>query len=293
VPVDWDDVRVLLALLRAKNLHDAGARLGIDASTVSRRLSSLEEKIDARLFTRTRDGLQATAAAERLRSHAENMEAEAAALLQATRAGEKTSGIVRVATTEAFARMLVTEGLLNVRTQHPDLVIELLSGNHPVDLARGEADIALRLAALRQPALRARCVATMGVALFAAPAYLRARGQVRTVAALRGHDVLLPTGELSRLPEARWLGSRPSVHVVFRSNSMPALVAAAMAGHGLVPLPLGWGDSEPTLERAFVLEAVPSRKVWLVTHESARDRPAVEVVAREVASILSRLFARR
>ncbi len=290
----WDDLRVLLALLRAKNLHDAGAQLGLDASTVSRRLSGLEEKLDARLFVRTRDGLKPTATAEKLRAHAENMESEANALLQSAHAGHtKASGIVRVATTEAFARMLVSEGLLSLRAEHPDLVVELLSGNRPVDLARGEADMALRLAALKQPALRARCVAKMGVGLFASPAYLRAHGPVRQANGLRGHDVLLPTGELSRLPEAKWLVARARARVVFRSNSMPALVAAAVTGQGLVPLPLGWGDSEPALERALVLESVGERKVWLVTHEAASGRPAVELVSAQVASILQRIFAAR
>lgn len=290
--MEWDDVRVLLALFRAKNLHDAGARLGLDASTVSRRLSTLERSL-GRLFTRTREGLRPTAVAERLRPHAEAMEAEAAALSAAARAVEtRASGVVRVATTEAFASLLVTEGLLKLREDHPDLAIEILGENRPVDLARGEADIALRLAALKQPSLRAKCVARMGVGLFASPAYLHARGVARTAEALRGHDVLVPSGELARLPEARWLATRPHVHVVFRSNSMPALVAAAVAGQGIVPLPLGWGESVPALERVMTLDFVAKRKVWLVTHETSSARPAVRVVADRVGAILARVFAR-
>jgi DNA-binding transcriptional LysR family regulator len=291
--VEWDDVRVLLALLRAKNLHAAGVRLGLDASTVSRRLSSVEARVGARLFVRTREGLRPTATAERLRPHAEGMEAEATAVLQAVRLGEeRPSAVVRVATTDAFARILVTEGLLGVHREYPDVVVELLSGNQPVDLARGDADIALRLAALRQASLRARCVAKMGVGLFASEEYVRARGAVRGPAALGGHDVLLPVGELARLPEARWLAARADLRVAFRSNSMPALVAAAVDGHGLVPLPLGWGDSEPALRRALVLDAVPVRKLWLVTHEASSESLAVGIVSTRMASILGRIFAR-
>lgn len=290
--MEWDDVHVLLALLREKNLRGAGARLGVDASTISRRLSALEQTIDARLFVRTREGLKPTARAVRLLPLAERMESDAASFVHMLRAGDaRATGVVRVATTEALARMLVSEGLLELRVEHPNLVIELISGNHEVNLARGDADIALRLSPLKQPALRARCIATMGIGLFAAPSYLRARGSARTIAALRGHDVLLPTGELSRLPEARWLAARHGVRVVLRSNSMPALVEAAIRAHGLVPLPLGWGDSEPALERALVLEAIPHRKVWLVTHESADGRPAIQVVAREMAAVLARMFA--
>jgi DNA-binding transcriptional LysR family regulator len=103
---------------------------------------------------------------------------------------------------------------------------------------------------------------------------------------------LLPAGELARLPEARWLASLPQVRVVFRSNSMPALVAAAIAGQGLAPLADGWGAREPALERALALDTIARRKVWLVTHEAATRRPAVEIVADQIASIFARLFAR-
>ena len=289
--VEWEDVRVLLALLRAGQLQGAGARLGLDPSTVSRRLAALEAGAGTRLFVRTRDGLVPTATAERLRPYAEGMEAQAGALRQALRVGDaRASGVVRIATTEALARILVVEGLLAVRQDHPELVVELLAGNQPVDLVRGEADIAIRLAALKQPALRARVVGATGVGLFAAPGYLGARGAVATAADLRGHDVLLPTGELSRLPEARWLAECPGVRVVFRSNSMQALLAAAAAAQGVVPLPLGWGDAEPSLTRVLVLDDLPKRKVWLVTHEASSDRPAVRVVSEQIVALFARIF---
>jgi DNA-binding transcriptional LysR family regulator len=111
-------------------------------------------------------------------------------------------------------------------------------------------------------------------------------------AVLRGHDVLLPAGDLARLAEARWLASQPGVRAVFRSNSMSALVAAAAAGHGIVPMPVGWGDSEPGLERVRILD-VPERKVWLVTHGAVAGRPAVDVVSARIAAIFASSFGRR
>jgi DNA-binding transcriptional LysR family regulator len=220
------------------------------------------------------------------------MEIEAAALVRAlTTEDTRASGVVRIAATEALSRLLVVEGLLSIRREHPDLTLELIGENRPADLARGEADIAVRVAAPKQPALRARCVARMGIGLFAAAAYLRARPRIRNVAALRGHDVLLPSGELSRLPEVRWLSARPGVRVVFRSNNMPALIAAAVAAQGILPLPLHWGDNEPGVERVMVLEHIPKRGIWLAVHETAQDRPAVAVVVRQIAAILARVFA--
>jgi DNA-binding transcriptional LysR family regulator len=291
--VQWDDVRVVLALMRAPKLASAASSLGIDASTLSRRLARVEAEVGSPLFARTRDGLRPTAAAERLRAHAEAMEADATKLFHAMRTDDEgATGSVRLATTESLARMLVTEGLLELRSSHPDLVIEILSDNRPVDLVRGEADLAVRLAALHQPSLRARVIGKTGVGLFASEGYLRSRPKIRGPATLKGHDLLLPTGELRRLPETRWLEARPSTRIVFRSNSMPALIAAAVLGQGVVPLPLGWGDNEPGLVRVMVLDAIPERKMWLVTHDEASTRPAVVVVSRQIVTIFERVFAR-
>lgn len=194
---------------------------------------------------------------------------------------------MRIATTESLARMLVVAGLLDLQTQHPDLVIELLGDNRPVDLARGEADVAVRLAALKHASLKARCVGRTGVGLYASPGYLAARP---LGASFRGHDVLLPSGELSRLPEVEWLASREGARVVFRSNSMLALMDAAAAGKGLVPLPLGWGDGEKALVRAKVLEHIPERKVWVVTHPISSERFAVTVVVNQLVAIFERIM---
>ncbi len=283
-------MQVLLALFRGKTLEVAAKRLGVDASTLSRRLARLEKQLDARLFVRTREGLRPTATAERLLPHAEAVEGTVAALQAAVHAGEeRASGLVRIATTEGLARMLVVEGLLDLQQKHPNLLIELFGENRPVDLARGEADVAVRAAALKHASLRARCVFRTGVGLFASAGYLAAR-PVHGGASLRGHDVLLPTGELSRLPETEWLASQAGVCVVFRSNSMQALMAASTAGKGLVPLPLGWGDREPGLVRATVLEGIPERKVWVVTHPMSSDRFAVTVVVNHLVAMFERII---
>jgi DNA-binding transcriptional LysR family regulator len=288
--MEWDDIRVLLVLLEVRNLHDAGKRLGIDRSTVSRRLTSLERRLGKRLFARTRDGLQPTAAAERVRPFAEKMAGDAAGVEQAALSEEEEAvGVVRVATTEAIATLLVDHGLLGLREQHPELVIELLSSNQPVDLLRGEADLALRISPLRHASLRVRCVARLKIGLFAAPAYLESHGRPTSPSRLRGHSVILPAGELAHLPEVRWLEARPKVRVAFRSNSMPALLSAAARGLGVVPLTAAWGDLDRRLERLQLIEEVPERAFWLVTPQAAGPRAAVRVVADGIACIFARL----
>jgi DNA-binding transcriptional LysR family regulator len=283
--VQWDDVRILLGLLRAKNLHEASKHLDLDRSTISRRVSGLEKQLGVKLFDRTRDGLRPTVAAERLRPHAERMELEAVDLKNAARGREaNASGIVRVATTEGLGALLIRKGLLALKNEHPALVIELAVGNVPCDVLRGEADIALRVGVLRHSSLKVRCLQRNGVALFASPAYLRAHGVPRSRRSLRGHEILLPSGELARLPEVRWLTKQAELRVVFRTNSMLGLIAAAQAGLGLVPLPIAWGQGQSGLELAMALEEIPVRPIWLVM--PAGDlRPAVRVVADRITML--------
>lgn len=285
--LDWDDLRVFLAVSRARGLLGGARALGVDKSTASRRLEALERALAAKLFLRTREGLRLSPVGERLRAHAERVEAEVRDLVTASVArGDEVEGTVRLATTEGLAVRLVASGLLDLRGSHPGLDIELLAGNRPVDLARGEADLALRLTRPDSPALKIRVVARFGIALYASTTYLRARGVPRTPAQLAGHDVLLPSAELAALPEARWLATRPGVRVVLRASSLPALVAAAARGHGLVAITIPWGDGEPGLDRVMILDHIAARPIYLATHPDVASRPAVRVVADRIGEVL-------
>jgi DNA-binding transcriptional LysR family regulator len=291
----WDDVRLVLALLRTPSSERAAELLGVDRSTISRRLAAIEKALGATLFARTRDGHRPTAAALRLRPHAELMEQAAraleAAVGDAAAGAGAITGRVRVASTEGLAAMLVADGLLDISRAHPALDVEVIGGNRPLDLANDEADIALRLAPVREAALRVRCLARVGIGLFASHAYVGARGAPQHQAIARGdlagHDVLLPAGELARLPEARWLVARKGVRVALRSNTMPALIAAAVAGHGIIALDLSWGRTNNELVELAVLDHIPRRPVWLVTRSETPEHAAIRVVRERIAAIVA------
>jgi DNA-binding transcriptional LysR family regulator len=191
---------------------------------------------------------------------------------------------VRIATTEALAARLVQGGLLDLRAQYPGLELEVLGGNRLVDLSRGEAELAIRLTPTSDPNLIVRVLGRYTISLFAAPVYLRARGVPRAPNQLDDHDVLLPSGELEQLPEARWLASRPRVRVAFRSTSMPALIEAAVRGHGIVPITRAWGETTPGLDHLFELSSIPARPAWLVMHPDVATQPGVRLVADRLAA---------
>jgi DNA-binding transcriptional LysR family regulator len=285
--IEWDDLRYFLAAARTRSLGAAGKGLGASASTVGRRIAALETSLGARLFSRTRDGLRLSADGERLRPAAERVEAEVARLRAGALAdGEAIQGTVRVATTEALGAFLVERGLGSLSREHPSLVVEVLGGNRPVDLARGEADLAVRPLRPTEAGLRIKKLASLGFAVFASTEYVRRRGAPRSPGELAGHDVVLFSAELAGLPEARWLREHPGVRVTFQSNSMPAILAAIRAGAGIGVLTEALGALDPGLEKLFAVEAIPARPLWLVTASDAAERAAVKVVARKIESIL-------
>ena len=279
----WEDVRFFLAMVRAASLTAGARALGVDKATASRRVTALERAVGLRLFLRTREGLRLSAAGERLVGHAEAMEAAAKAIQRTSSTRpEEVAGLVRIATTEAMGERLVALGLLDLRQEYPELSLEILASNAPVDLLRDEADLALRVRKPESASLRQRLIARMPIGLYGSPEYFRRRGLPRSEAELAGHDLLIPSGELSRLPETRWMASLPNTEIVLRSSSLPALVAAAVRGHGLVALTEPWGDGVPGLTRAFTLEGLAPRPLWLLTSPSSALRPAVRVVAERL-----------
>jgi DNA-binding transcriptional LysR family regulator len=283
----WDDLRFFLAVAKHGTLATAARELGVNASTAGRRIQALEQSLRVRLFLRTREGLRPSSAGEQLRQRLSKLEPELTRLVggELTPA-ETVAGTVRIATTEALAAYLVDRGLCALKDEHPGLVLELLGGNRPVDLTRGEADMAVRVTKPEGANLKVRQLHAQGFALYGAAGYLRQRGRPRSERELAGHDLLVMGGELAMLPEARWIEAREGVRICLRTNSMPALVAAARNGVGLAVLPTTWGQVETNLERLFDLPELPRRPMWLVIQPEAWERAAVQVVATRLKELL-------
>ncbi len=141
----WDDVRIFLALHRERTLAGAAARVGLDASTLSRRLAALEESLGARLFDRTREGLVPTDGAERLLAAAEEMASAHARFSRDASAFEREAeGVVRLSVPPGVADAFVAPALVRLRKKHPRIRIELDASVRYVDLTRREADLAIR-----------------------------------------------------------------------------------------------------------------------------------------------------
>lgn len=281
--LDWDDVRLFLALCRANSLGDAARALNVDGSTVSRRLATMEETLAATLFDRGRSGITATDAAERLLPVAEEME-DAMTRFAGTVEGleREVSGLVRIACPPDAAEVLVAPHLPALFATHPELQVEIVAGEGVVDISRREADIALRtlrpkrgdLIVTKLFSVRWRAAATKSVAAEVGP--LRSWSDVAWIGA---------TERLAETTPGRWAarhlaGVRPRL----RTTSLRVQIAAveahmgaallpeqSIAHYALAPLVLA-----PKLRKAAA--PWPEDDVYFVTHPALRRVPRVAAV---------------
>lgn len=292
----WDDVQLFLALVRDGSLTRAGERLGLDASTVSRRLAALERRLAVRLFDRTRDGMLATEAAEGLLASAETMESGAAGFARDAEGFERSvEGRVRITAPPGFADAFLPRVLVRLAERHPRLLVEIDSRIAVVDLSRREADLALRTIRPQAGDLVQKRVFVTRTVPVGSPSYVASLGTLSEPEAARwiGYG-----DELASIPQARWMVAHvPRDRRALLTSSFTLQLAAAEAGLGLVLAPAPYTrafDVVPArLGRrlATSLAALPDDELFLVGHRAQRDVPRVAAVWRYLDEELARMAA--
>jgi DNA-binding transcriptional LysR family regulator len=288
--LDSDQLRVFLALIRGGNTLAAARRLGIDHSTVSRRLSALERTLGTRLFDRSPRGLAPTEAAGALIGHAERIESEllAAAASVAGRDAE-VAGTVRVTTPEIFGTWLVAPSLAELKSRHPHLILELAPESRSISLSRREADIAVMLRPPPRGRLVARKLTDYRIGLFASHRYLKEHGPISSTAELAHHHFVSYIDELLDFPELNTLEQiLPGASIAFRSSSSAAQQAAIASGLGLGMLHRIAAEQDGSLVRILGDEIEVTRNYWLVLHADLQRTPRVRAIATFLAELTDR-----
>ena len=284
--MNWDDVRVFLASYRACSTSRAAQELGVQHTTVGRRLAALEDALETKLFIRTPQGLQPTETAIAIVPLAEEAERQFLSITRRVADGNGViDGKVRLTTSEAFSDFLVGH-LPTLHKRHPTLEVEILSANRVLDLTRGEADIAVRMMAAGQAHLTCRKIGIAAWSLYATESYLARKGMPSLLDDLTGHDVVAFDETLKGSPGAVWLvNSAGGAHVAFRGNSIGAVMRAAVVGMGLAVVPCFMAAGEPSLRRISP-ELSITRGIYVVFHpelgQTARIRAVVEFLAEVV-----------
>ena len=275
---DWDNLRHFLAVARhGSTIHAAGA-LGINQSTVQRRIAALERQLGQRLFERRPDGYRLTRLGEELRPIAERVETDVVDFTRHSASSDvELVGTIRVTCPEtAGYRIMKSPILQTFHARHPGLRVEMVMVDRVLDLARGEADIAFRTSDPKDESLVARKVATVPWAVFAGRAYIERRGVPKSIDEVASHDVVQFDGPIAEHPGARWLKRvAPHARVAARCTSTPALVLAVKSGAGISPLPMVAVEGEPDVVRLFA--SIPELELpfYLLIHRDMRRTPRV------------------
>jgi len=287
---DWNDLRYFLTIAREGTLAAAARALEVDATTVGRRLAALEEELGSKLFDRTPAGLTLTDAGRGIRSAVEEMEAAALAVeRRASGEDARLEGVVRITLTEAFAVKVLLPRFAAFRERHPGIQVQFLTDYGALDLARREADIAVRLTRPQEDTLVARKVGEIAIAAYASESYLERRGLPDPANGFAGHDVIGYADAAAKWPEARWLGeAAPSAHVAMRCNSLLSVVASAVAGLGVGVMPCMFGDEASALRRVAPLVSSLRRDIWLVIHQDLQHNARVRATLHFLAELVHR-----
>lgn len=292
--MEWGDLRFVLAVQRAGTLTAAARALGLNQSTVTRRLTALHRSLGARVLERRGATYVLTPLGERLRPMLADIEDRVLALERAAQGLDtRPAGTVRITTVDALAVRFLAPNLSRFRDQLPEVTLEIDSSSRTLDLGRREADLALRLGRPRQQALVARKVGRVGFTLYAAASYLSRRGLPKLGQGLEGHEFVDDDEEQSWAPEVKWArGLTAGARVAARMQTWQGRMVAAEAGAGIAVLPCLLGDASRTLRRLGRPGDLVHHDLWLMVHRELRQVARIRVVYDFVVTLVAENAAR-
>lgn len=272
---EWGDIRYFLAVARSGSTLAAAGLTGSSQSTVTRRLALLEQALDLKLFERLQSGSRLTDQGETLLAQAEAAEQAMQALADAAAvARRRLSGIVRLTTSAEAAEPLVAGPLTAFMKQHPGVKVEVLLSEQFLDIAAGQADVALRAGSRpTDPALVVRKIMDIPWGGFCSPAYFETHGAPTSYDELRNYPVIGPEGPLAEAGPLKAL-ARHVTEFAFRSSSINGMLGYARGGLGIALMPLGLGENQG-LVHCLPNPDTEEHALWLITREDIRQTPHV------------------
>jgi len=275
--MNWDDMRVFLALARSGTLARAALAVGQDATTVARRIQRLEAALATTLFEHGPAGQSLTESGHRLLAHAEAMEAGARAVQQRSEEGAALGGTIRVSVSEGFGTGFIASRLADFAARYPGVAVDLIASTGFLNPSRREADIAIMLARPRGGPLIAAKLTDYRLGVYASRAYLDASGPVESIDELTCRRLVGYVPDLIYAPELRYLAEVDErLEAQIRSSSITAQARLIASGAGCGILPCFLGDVTPGLTRLLSEQVSIDRSFWLVVHRDMRRVARIE-----------------
>ncbi len=281
--IDWNDLRFLLVAVRSGSFAGAARRLGVNESTVARRIARLETRLGSRLLERSAGSLRPTETGNAVFAAAERVERETQALrTQLSGSDSRAAGTVRLTSVPILVNRVLIPALPSLLQQHSELQIELIAEPRDLSLTKREADVALRLARPRKEARNlARRIGDLDYAVFG-PAEL----SEEPLPWVTYEDSMID------LPQTRWIQDRASSAgeplAQARVNDAEGVLACLRAGFGKSLLPVPVAEREPGLRRLSGFPPTPSRELWLIAHPDLRDLARIRVVLQWLGALFAK-----
>ncbi|TXI85025.1 MULTISPECIES: LysR family transcriptional regulator [unclassified Cupriavidus] len=282
----WDDLRLIKAIAERGSLVAAAEALGINHSTISRRLAQAERTLGAVLFDRHRTGYAPTGAGADMIALAERVERDIVGVTRRlSGAAPGLKGTLRIATSDALLLDFLMPVVAAFRTDNPAIRIDIMIGNKPLNLARGEADIAFRATTAPPENLFGRKVGTVAWAIYGR--------RIDYVGQSCPRDALYQQRWVSYGKGLAGLKAYPFIddhvhadHIVYRSDSVASVASAIAAGIGIGLLPCMHGDLQPGLVRISAVEPAVYDELWVLTHPDIRKSERVHAFMTYCAEAL-------
>ncbi|HTO41937.1 MAG TPA: LysR family transcriptional regulator [Rhizomicrobium sp.] len=284
---NWDDLRIFLAVARQASLQGAGDLLGLDPTTVGRRVARLEQALNCSLIARGRSTQFLTGNGKRLFEAASRVEMANEAVRSAV--GETGSGVVRISTSEGFGTVIIAPAVAQLVAKRPKLQLEIVAMPGFLSPAMREVDIAITVGRPEDSRLEIARLTDYTLGLYASRAYLEKRGSPDVVQALRQHTLIGYIDDLLYANELRYLDDvLPGLKPAFSSSSIRAQAEMIERGVGVGILPCFMGEAAAGLTRILPREVSITGTFWLSARrdvlETARVRQVRAWVAETVAA---------
>lgn len=285
--MNWDDVRMFLAVARSGQILAASRRLGVNHATLSRRITALEEALQTRLLVRRTNGCELTPEGEVFSRAAERMETEMlAAQSDIGRVDSAVAGTVRIGAPDGFGVAFLASRLGELTRRYPALKIQLVPVPRAFSLSQREADIAITIERPEQGRLISSKLTDYTLGLYASRGYLDEAGMPGTVDALREHRLIGHVDDLVYSASLAYSGEvMRGWDSSFEISSAIGQTEAVRAGFGIGILHDYIARQHDELVRVLP-EVVIRRAYWTTYHESARELVRV----RTVVSFLQELI---
>ena len=291
---DWNDLRHFLAVARHGSTIAAAKALNLSQSTVHRRLDELEKQIGRAIVLRQATGYRLTEFGKELLPIATKVEDAINSLERFLVASDEApNGSVRVTCSEPIGYRLMQSSILDTfHDRYRGVRVELIMSDHFLDIAKGEADIAIRAGVPNETTLVGRKIADVPWALYCSRSYADRHGRAERAEDLDRHAIIEFDGGIRDHHAARWLRSvAPNAKVVARSNTVPGLMMTVRSGAGLAPLPMPLAGGDPDL--VCTLGPLPGlySPIYLLTHPDLRTTPRIAAFFDFVVDEIDRVRA--